>query len=484
MTKRIFLFLGMVALTPMLWADPPTSVGRLSYVEGNVSFASSAGSAWETASQNFPLATGNQLSTSPGSRAEIQVGSADVFLASDTGITMEAMDPQAVQVRLDRGRASFHVPYLGPDQSFQVDTMAGSIFLSAPGEYRIDQSGSGSLRITAWNGEASVRGSQTSFTVGIGEEAVIPPSGIQSYQVTDAPDPGFWDQWVSERVAREDRYASTPYVSAQMQGADLDEYGTWTVVAGYGPVWFPTDVSAGWAPYTLGRWVWIAPWGWTWVDDEPWGFAPFHYGRWVVLSGSWCWVPGPAAHPVYAPALVRWVGGSPWRGHPPGQVGIRWVPLGPREVYHPLYHASTAYDRAVNVPVLQPRYVPRPAFAQRAPFVPAPLAPRGPVASRRPWFPGWPFAGSRPAVVGGPGLGPEPAPVGAPWRGARPSQAAVPWRGDRPPQAAVPAPAVGLVHGPAMGLAPGRVRKWPPQQDQGPAPGQDAPYWRLRHSGR
>jgi hypothetical protein len=25
----------------------------------------------------------------------------------------------------------------------------------------------------------------------------------------------------------------------------------------------------------------MSPWGWTWVDNAPWGFAPFHYGRWV-----------------------------------------------------------------------------------------------------------------------------------------------------------------------------------------------------------
>ncbi|HTP58804.1 MAG TPA: hypothetical protein VMM82_07795, partial [Spirochaetia bacterium] len=88
--KRIFLFLEMVALAPLLWADPPTAVGRLSYVEGAVSFASSVGSPWETASLNFPLSTGNQLSTSAGSRAEIQVGSSDILLDSGTGITLDA----------------------------------------------------------------------------------------------------------------------------------------------------------------------------------------------------------------------------------------------------------------------------------------------------------------------------------------------------------------------------------------------------------
>jgi hypothetical protein len=47
----------------------------------------------------------------------------------------------------------------------------------------------------------------------------------------------------------------------------------------------------------------------TWVDDAPWGYAPFHYGRWVCRERMG-WVPGPiAVRPVYAPALVAFVGG-------------------------------------------------------------------------------------------------------------------------------------------------------------------------------
>src|SRR3974390_586891 len=91
---------------------------------------------------------------------------------------------------------------------------------------------------------------------------------------------------------------------------DLDSAGQWRYVANYGTVWVPTAVPAGWAPYRYGHWVWIAPWGWTWVDDASWGFAPFHYGRWVYAGGAWGWAPGPVyVAPVYAPALVAWFGG-------------------------------------------------------------------------------------------------------------------------------------------------------------------------------
>ena len=460
--KRILLSaLAMAALSAMVWADPPATVGRLSYVAGGVSFAASAGAAWETAALNYPLAAGSQLSTAAGSRAEVQIGWSDVLLASDTGITFQALDDQAVEIRLDRGRVSLRVGRLGADQGFQVDIPMASISLSAPGEYRFDLSESGNARIISWNGEAHVIGGQTSFTVGTGEEADIPPAGAQAYQVTDAPQPGIWDQWVSERVGREDQAASTRYVSGQVDGAaDLNEYGTWTVVAGYGPVWFPAVVAAGWAPYTAGRWVWIAPWGWTWVDDEPWGFAPFHYGRWAVISGSWCWVPGPVvAHPVYAPALVRWVGGVPWRGHPPGAIGVTWAPLGPRETFHPLYHVSTTYYRAVNRAAFVPRYAPQPGFAARSPFVPAPAF-RGPMAARRPWFPGTPFfGGPRPAMAGRPGPAMAPGPVAVPGPAARP------WPAERPGQAA------------------GQDRRWPPPNN-GPAADSRNPLLYWKHHGR
>ena len=116
----------------------------------------------------------------------------------------------------------------------------------------------------------------------------------------------------------------------------MDDNGDWRPDPGYGNVWYPR-VAAGWAPYREGHWAWIAPWGWTWVDDEPWGYAPFHYGRWLSIRGRWGWVPGPPeVRPVYAPALVVFVGGGGGFG---GNMG--WFPLGPREVYVPSYRGES-----------------------------------------------------------------------------------------------------------------------------------------------
>jgi hypothetical protein len=151
--------------------------------------------------------------------------------------------------------------------------------------------------------------------------------------------------WALERDRSEDDSDASNYVSRDMTGyEDLDSYGDWSYVAAYGYVWSPRSLVPGWAPYRYGSWSWVAPYGWTWVASEPWGFAPFHYGRWATVNNTWMWVPGPnVLRPVYAPALVGWVGGKFSSGP-----GVGWVPLAPGEVFVPGYHVSRAYVNRVN----------------------------------------------------------------------------------------------------------------------------------------
>src|SRR6202041_3475727 len=96
----------------------------------------------------------------------------------------------------------------------------------------------------------------------------------------------------AQRAQREDQLPAARYCSREMVGyQDLDQHGTWRNTPDYGNVWVPNGMPAGWAPYHFGHWLWVDPWGWTWVDDAPWGFAPFHYGRWARFNGAWGWIP-------------------------------------------------------------------------------------------------------------------------------------------------------------------------------------------------
>jgi hypothetical protein len=105
-------------------------------------------------------------------------------------------------------------------------------------------------------------------------------------------------------------------------------------------------VQVGWSPYHNGHWGWVGAYGWTWIDDAPWGFAPFHYGRWAYIGNRWGWCPGPVGvRPYYAPALVAFVGGGV--GFSVGGP-IGWFALGPRDVYFPSYRVSRGYFTNIN----------------------------------------------------------------------------------------------------------------------------------------
>jgi hypothetical protein len=173
------------------------------------------------------------------------------------------------------------------------------------------------------------------------------------------PRPDSWDQWVASRSGRFRGYGPRSYVSQDIPGvADLDSYGRWTEVSGYGTCWSPANVSSRWQPYRDGRWIWQDPWGWSWVSNEPWGWAPYHYGRWVTSRSRWYWVPQrPDTRRVrYAPALVAFVGGPDFSlsisvggGRSRGDGGyVGWFPLAPRDPFVPWWGRGAHDTNATN----------------------------------------------------------------------------------------------------------------------------------------
>src|SRR5215472_14406162 len=135
--------------------------------------------------------------------------------------------------------------------------------------------------------------------------------------------------------------------------AALDSAGIWKVNSDYDAIWFPT-ASADWAPYRFGHWRWVAPWGWTWIDDQSWGFAPSHYGRWVLIDDHWAWVPGSVVErPLYAPALVAFLG-TPGVGlSSEDGATVAWFPLAPNEAYWPGYTRDVSYTQSLNLSNVQ-----------------------------------------------------------------------------------------------------------------------------------
>jgi hypothetical protein len=329
--------------------DPPGRVARINLAEGPVSVQASGANQWTDDVANRPLTSGDRVWADQNARAELHIGSAAVRLGAETGISLGNVDDQSVRIQLNAGALQFRVRALGPDETFEITTPFATVAVLSPGSYRLDVTPRGDeLRVAVLQGQLAVTDSYGAATVDAGRQTRF-HGAVSAAEPERLSGADALDQWAFERDRREDRSVSTRYVSRDVIGyEDLDDYGTWQVAGDYGPIWRP-NVSADWSPYRNGHWIWVAPWGWTWVDDAPWGFAPFHYGRWLNVNGAWCWAPGPRhGRPYYAPALVGWVGGF-GVGVSVGGPPVAWFPLGWNEVYVPSYRSSRNYVQNVNI---------------------------------------------------------------------------------------------------------------------------------------
>jgi hypothetical protein len=332
--------------------DPPSRVARLNFMDGSVSLQPGGENDWVTAVLNRPLVTGDNLWADEDSQAEVHIGSTALRLGAKTGITLLDVSDRAAQIRLAQGSLIVKVRHVDDEDSYEIDTPNVAFVIAQPGDYRIDVNDDGSRTdVTVWRGRGEVTGGGSSYTVVANQYATFTGTDHLDYDLGQIPGKDGFDTWALDRDQREDQSDSANYVSREMTGyEDLDEYGDWSYVADYGTCWRPRVLVAGWAPYRFGHWSWVGPWGWTWVEDEPWGFAPFHYGRWAFAGTGWLWVPGPSVvRPVYAPALVAWVGGGPGFNFSFSfGAGVGWFPLAPGEVFIPGYRVSRVYVNNVN----------------------------------------------------------------------------------------------------------------------------------------
>ncbi|WP_069262601.1 DUF6600 domain-containing protein [Paraburkholderia nodosa] len=350
--------------------DPPSRVARLDYMAGAVTTEPAGASDWSYAQLNRPLTTGDQLWNDANGRSEMHIGSTAVRLGAQTSLDVLNLDDQTAQLKIAQGTLSTRVREVPPGSSYEIDTPNLALGVTSPGDYRVDVAPDGSsTTVTVRSGSVTVYGENGQTPMTAGQQIRFAGTDLQQVASDQTPPPDAFDQWGLARDAAEDRSVSARYVSRDVPGyQDLDNNGTWRNDPQYGEVWTPNSVPTGWAPYHDGHWVWQAPWGWTWVDDAPWGFAPYHYGRWAYVDDSWAWVPGPvveSAPPVYAPALVAFVGGgdggTDWGVNLAvggvAAAGVAWFALGPGEPWHPHWGGwSPHYYERVNQTVVVNNY--------------------------------------------------------------------------------------------------------------------------------
>ncbi|HSW82556.1 MAG TPA: DUF6600 domain-containing protein [Usitatibacter sp.] len=351
--RSIAIFLASLAFAYAQAAtaqDIPSRVGRLAFTQGQVSVYQDPELGWDKAYVNTPVTSENSVWTDRGARAEVRVGGIAVRLDGETQLDVSRLDDDDFDAGVARGSINVRVRYKQGNDHITLNTAQALFILDGDGRYRLDvDEDREQARLTVFSGHAQMESSQGRIPVEAGRMIIV--SGGQ-YGVEQARVEEF-DRWADARDRQWIDSNSRNYVSSDMTGyEELDRYGSWSQDADYGSVWYPTQVSAGWAPYRYGHWTYVRPWGWTWIDDAAWGYAPSHYGRWVQVRNRWAWAPGYAVResPVWAPAVVGFIGGAGFSvSLTAGSAApVGWYPLAPWERYQPWYHANNTYVTRMN----------------------------------------------------------------------------------------------------------------------------------------
>ncbi len=361
--------------------DPPGRVGRVAEAAGNARTINAEG-AWAALVRNQPLSTGDRVVTDKSGRATLQFGSTSVRLGADSDVVVTQLDDQKIRLHFDHGQMAVRVRSDDVLGELFVETDEGAWVPHHPGQYRFDRAAAHQvLAAQAWTGDMLLEAPDSSLPVAAPQRAEVWRAGAQQathYRLVPAVKDAFGDAVLAQDKI-DDRQAvasAAAQVPPEMTGAaDLARFGTWSVAPDGVRAWTPAKLPAGWQPFQQGAWSWMSPWGWTWIDDQPWGFAPFHYGRWRMLQGHWAWTPGQwgKTRPVYAPATVGWFGGPALAVGDAPAVG--WLALAPDEAVYPGYAVSAKYWNALNDASITPPNRRAVAIQGRARLVPT-----GPIA--------------------------------------------------------------------------------------------------------
>jgi hypothetical protein len=365
-------------------AEALPNAARIQRVDGQVAYSNSpantdgtegtdANRGWTPAIVNQPFSVGDRIYTRENSHASLAFSGRN-FARLDPNTSFDVLEcgNRRTQVALRDGSAMFDIGYLEPNEFFEVATPNGAIDFDQPGLYNVGFNNNGGVLVSVLSGLARVVGAGGTSQISKGEmltllgqaasEVALSRLNRQNagylvddyyrYQYPNSYDGRYsdYDAYLNDPYYYDPyrRYVSYQYVSSSIPGIyDLDAYGDWQNLNGYGYAWRPR-VDSGWVPYQQGAWTNDYPYGPTWVSSESWGYAPYHYGRWANVGNQWYWIPDAVnTTPQYAPALVAFI-----PLNDANQIG--WVPLGPGDSYAPRYYDNNWQPQYLTRTTVQP----------------------------------------------------------------------------------------------------------------------------------
>lgn len=301
----VAISVSLITASPAL-ADSKARVVRLSEVQGQVEIVREAGQGYEKAFLNLPVTEGTKIRTGDG-RVELEFeDSSTLRLTPGSQIEIPHLllrdsGARVSTIHLLEGTA--YVNFQGTkNDEFTVTFARENVTLAHSAHLRIAL-GDTNAAVAVFGGEAQVTGPMG--TVSVAKNQTVRFDLVEdSYKLAKNVDADPFDAWDKQQNQYQQRYSDNSYsgYSPYAYGtADLNYYGSWYSLPGYGQMWQPYFTGGGWDPFMNGSWTLFPGLGYGWVSAYPWGWVPYNYGAWdyVPLYG-WMWQPGGA-----------WMGGYP-----------------------------------------------------------------------------------------------------------------------------------------------------------------------------
>jgi hypothetical protein len=295
-------------------ADSQARIVRLSDVQGSVQINKNSGLGFENAFVNLPITQGVQLRTGATGRAEIEFeDGSSMRLGPNTSIEFSHLGvddsgKRASEINLTDGMA--YVNWMGKDD-FALNFSREKISLDHAAHFRVDTSAE-AAHLAVFKGDVDVEGPAGKLTVEKKKTANFNAADDDKSTVANNVKEMPLDEWDRQATEYHDQYAKNNQTPYGYGVSDLNYYGTYSNVPGYGMMWQPFFTGGGWDPFMDGAWGWYPGFGYMFASAYPWGWMPYMYGNWAYAPGyGWGWQPGGFTkwHPVplYTPTTLAHV---------------------------------------------------------------------------------------------------------------------------------------------------------------------------------
>jgi uncharacterized protein DUF6600/FecR-like protein len=292
------LMCGLLAIPS--FADSQVRIVRLSDVEGNVQIDRNTGQGYEKAFLNLPITQGVKLRARDEGRAEIEFENGSTLrivpgtVIEFPELSMRDSGAKVTTVKLQEG--TVYLNFNGAkDDDFTLSFGREKTVLTHSVHLRVAV-GDTDATLAVFKGDVEVTGPSGTVQVTKKQTANFDLAAQDRYTLAKNLEKDPYDAWDKQQEDYHQRYLSSSYTNYSPYAygmSDLNYYGNYFNVPGYGMMWQPYFTGVGWDPFMNGSWVWYPGFGYTWVSSYPWGWTPYRYGSWLFVPNyGWAWQPG------------------------------------------------------------------------------------------------------------------------------------------------------------------------------------------------